>query len=100
MDSPVENPNDKSKIYCTSSSEYEDEINDIVGDFSTNMRKFSNTLRQGFTTENEIKRQDYEPFDIDKIKSTANNNNRKNNYEKLKSKTKKIPDSLRRVSFG
>ena len=95
----TENLNQKSNTNNTSSSDYEDELNDVVGDFNMNMRKFSASLKHNFIVgESEIKRSDYEPFDFDKISSTANNSH-KNNYEKLKSKTKKIPESLRRVSF-
>ena len=84
----------------TSSSDYEDELNDVVGDFDMNMRKFSTALKQNFTiNQNELKRSDYEPFDADNTSSTVNTN-RKNSLEKLKNKTRKIPESLRRVSFG
>ena len=78
----------------TSSSDYDDEINDTVGDFNANIRKFSKAFKQNFYAENEIKRKDYEPFDNER-----RNNIHKNNFEKLKTKTRKIPESLRRASF-
>ena len=75
----------------TSSSDYDDEMQDVVADFNITMRKMSSTVRQNFVMLNENKRSQYEQFDEKNTHDASTGLT-----QKLKSK---ISQSIRNISF-
>ena len=88
------NKNDEHLGYSESSSEYDEEIHDVVGDFNAAIRTFSSSVKPNFVvTSNGINnRREYEQFDRDHSATTSN-------LDKILNNGRKIPQSLRKISL-